>query len=153
MSHRHFKLLMLLLAVFVPSAALAAETSVWDIIPGSAAGDCTFEAGWPVCYADLDATSESTPTLDTRRCENWTATWVSNIAATSHDNDIQIRWSIAKAASVNTSGIVNNQTLTGDPSTSSDRLLGYDSVYIYALLSTYTSGTGRLAIHCFQRAE
>jgi len=144
---------MLLLAVFVPFGAFAAETSKWDINPGTDLGDCTFKAGWAVCYADLDEASESTPTLDTRRCENWTATWVSNIADTTHDNDVQIRWSISETASVNTSGIVDNATLTGDPATDSDRLLGYDSVYLYAALSTYTSGTGRLAIHCFQRAE
>ena len=153
MKRRHFKLLMLILAALLPIEALAAETSVWDVKAGSAAGGCTFSAGWAVCYADLDAASESAPPIDTRLCENWSATWVSNIAATSHDNDITLRWSISDTASVNTSGIVDNKTLTGDPATSLDRLQGSDSIWLYPVVTTYTSGTGRLALHCFQRAE
>ncbi len=144
---------MIILAVLLPCEAFAAETSAWDATPGSGTGGCNFKAGHLVCFADLDASSESTPILDTRLCENWTATWVSNIAATSHDNDVTVRWSIAPTASVNTSGIIDNWTLTGDPSTDKARLIGYDSVWLYAALTTYTSGTGRLAIHCFRQAE
>jgi hypothetical protein len=153
MRQRHFKLWMIILAVLLPCGAFAAETSTWDITPGSGAGDCVFKAGHSACYADLDTASESTPTLDTRICENWTATWVSNIAATSHDNDVTVRWSISPTASVNTSGIIDNITLTGDPATARDRIVGTDAIFAYAALTTYVTGTGRLAIQCFRQAE
>ena len=150
MSQKNFKLWMIILAVLAPSGAFAEST--WDRTPGSGTGDCIFASGDAVCFSDYDA-DESSPMLDTRLCENFTATWVSNIAATSHDNDITIRWSVAATASVNTSGIMQNLTLTGDPTTSLDRLLGFDAPWIYADITTYTSGTGRLAIHCFKQGE
>jgi hypothetical protein len=144
---------MIILAVLLPCEAFAAETSVWDATPGTGNGDCDFKAGHLVCFADLDTADESTPPLDTRLCENWSATWVSNIAATTHDNDITIRWSIAPTASVNTSGIIDNWTLTGDPATNKDRLIGYDSPWLYVVAAASWSGTGRVAIHCFRQAE
>jgi len=150
MKQQHFKLWMMILAVLLPVEVFAEST--WDAQPGTGNGDCNFKAGHIVCFSDFDE-DESSPILDTRICENWTTTWVSNIAATSHDNDITVRWSIAPTASVNTSGIVENLTLTGNPATGHDRLVGYDSIWLYADITTYTSGTGRLAVHCFRRAE
>ena len=141
---------LVLLLVLLPATAWA--QAVWDITPGTEKGTCDFYAGVDVCFADFDA-DESSLVINTRVCENWSARWISNIAATSHDNDITVRASVSPTASVNTSSIVNNATLTGDPSTGLDVLAGYDSPWVYADITTYTSGTGRLSLQCFKRAN
>jgi len=142
--------LVLALVFLLPAAALADTT--WDITPGSGKGNCDFYRGIDVCFADFDE-AEATPVLNTSVCENWSAHWLSNIADQSHDNEITVRWSLSTTASVNTSEIVNNTTLTGDPSTGLDVLAGYDAPWIYAVVTTHTSGTGRLAVQCFKRAN
>jgi len=125
-------------------------SAAWDRSPGSGLGDCNFLQS-VVCYADL-ASDTTTGIINTHLCENMTAHWVSNIADETHDNDITVRWSIANTESVNTSGIVKNATLTGDPATDLDVIYGFDAPYVYGDITTYTSGTGRLALHCFRRS-
>jgi len=142
------KLLILTTALLLFAAPALAE-STWDLTPGSGNNDCNF-ASFSTCFSDFDA-DENSPVLDTRMCENWSAHWVSNIAATTHLNTINLRWSVASTASANTSGIVNNATLTGDPSTGLDVLAGYDSPWLYADIAAHTAGTGRLAVQCFKR--
>jgi hypothetical protein len=139
-----------MLALLFASPAFAA--TVWDITPGSGEGDCEFHRGIDVCFADFDA-AEATAIINTHVCENWTARWISRIDAETHDNDVTLRASISPTASVSTSAIVNNATLTGDPSTGLDVLSGYDSPWLYAVVTTHTSGTGRLALQCFKRAN
>jgi hypothetical protein len=149
MSYKVFKLLMLVMLVFAPCAALA--DTVWDVTPGSGAGDCKFQGNNNrVCFADFDA-DEVSAMLNVAECENFSVYWDSLITGTSNLNTIQVRRSIASTASVNTSTIMGNITLTGDPATGLDVLAGYDGPYIYADIITHTAGTGRLAVMCFKR--
>lgn len=127
----------------------APATAAWDKSPGGGDGNCNFLTSF-VCYADLGSDT-TTGIINTHLCENMSAHWISNIAATSHDNDITVRWSIADTESVNTSAIVEDSTLTGDPSTGLDAIYGFDAPFVYGDITTYTSGTGRLALHCFRR--
>jgi hypothetical protein len=150
MSRKQFRIIMLILAVLAPGIA-SATTPVWSRDPGGTTQNCSFDAGHRICYADFDATVNS-PIIDTRVCENFTATWVGNVASEAHVNTANVRWSISETASVNTSGIIDNATLTGDPSTGLDRLIGFDAPWIY-VTSTNSAGTGRIAIHCFRKAE
>ena len=140
----------LILALLLPATALA--DTVWDITPGTGKGSCDFSHGVSLCFADFDA-AEASAIIYTDLCENWTAHWISRIDAETHDNEITVRWSISPTANVNTSEIVNNATLTGDPATGLDVLAGYDAPWIYAVVTTHTAGTGRLALQCFKRAN
>ncbi len=133
-------------------AAPAWSETVWDITPGTGKGACDFRRGIDVCFADFDD-AEASVTIYTAVCENWSARWISNIAATSHDNVLTVRASVSPTASVNTSEIVNNALLTGDPATDLDVLAGYDAPWIYAVVTTHTAGTGRLSLQCFKRAN
>ncbi len=140
----------LLLAV----PAGAAEVG-WDITPGDTsvlAGTCTF-AKTNICYADLNAATDTTGILDTRSCENWSAHWIAEIANENNTKTLQVRWSMADTESVNTSEPVNNVTLTGDPATGLDVLAGYDSPYLYADVIVDTGDVGRLSVQCFDRAR
>jgi hypothetical protein len=139
---------MLILAVMLPGKALATS---WVITPGGS-DSCNFNAGQRVCFVDL-ASDTTSDMIDTRLCENYSFHWISNIAATSHDNDVVVRWSLSPTVSANTSEISNNATLTGDPATNLDVLAGYDAPWLYVDVTTYTSGTGRGSLQCFKRAE
>ncbi len=141
--YRFFAIFAALLLLAVPANA------GWDVVPGSGEGDCSFDKGYSICFADFSSTSTS-GIMNTNICENYTAHWISNIASQAHANTIVIRWSIAATESVNTSEIANNTTLTGDPATGLDVLAGYDAPWIYAS-ATMSSGTGRLAVQCFKR--
>ena len=143
-------LLALILALLVSAPAWA--DTVWDITPGTEKGTCEFFRGVDVCFADFD-TTEASAMINTSICENWSARWISNIAAPSYDNHITIRASVSPTVSVNTSEIVNNTTLTGDPSTDLDILAGYDAPWVYAVVTTHAGGTGRLSLQCFKRAN
>ncbi len=135
--------------VFFVSLLLASVASAaWDSAPGSGLGNCTF-LKYQVCYADLSS-STTTGIINTHICENISAHWVANIASTAHTNTIQVRWSAADTESANTSEIVKNATLTGDPATDLDALYGFDAPFVYGD-ATIGAGTGRLALHCFRR--
>lgn len=149
MSFKKLGLTMLVLAAVAPSTALA--DTVWDVTPGSSLGDCNFKgSNNRVCFADFDA-DEVSAILDTRECENYSVYWDSLITGTTHLNTINIRRSISPTASANTSMILNNATLTGDPATGLDTLAGYDGPWLYADIAVHTAGTGRLAVMCFKR--
>jgi hypothetical protein len=145
--HKH-KLLTLFAGLILFAAPAAAE-STWDVKPGSGSGGCNF-AQFHTCFSDFGE-NENSPMLDTGVCENWSAHWMSKIAATTFENTINIRWSISPTVSANTSQIVENKTLTGDPSTGLDVLAGYDSPWLYADIAVYDAGTGRLVVQCFKR--
>ncbi len=127
-------------------------SATWDVVPGSGNDDCSFPR-YIICYSDL--TSDTTSgTINTAICENWSFHWISDIAATSYDTTVNVRWSLSSTESVNTSEIVNNATLTGDPSTGLDVLAGYDAPWLYLDIAVYSaSDTGRGALQCFQRAR
>jgi hypothetical protein len=141
----------LILALFLAAPAWA-DTVVWDITPGTEKGACDFRRGIDVCFADFDD-AEASVTIYTAVCENWSARWISNIDDTSHDNVLTVRASVSHTASVNTSEIVNNAFLTGDPADDLDVLAGYDSPWLYAVVTTHVTGTGRLSLQCFKRAN
>jgi hypothetical protein len=140
----------LLLALLFAAPSYA--DTVWDITPGTAKGTCEFGRGIEVCFADFDS-AEASAVIYTALCENWSARWISKIDDETHSNEITVRASLSPTASVNTSMIVNDATLTGDPSTGLDVLAGYDAPWVYAVVTTHTAGTGRLALQCFKRAN
>ena len=143
-----------LLAWVVPILLLAGPafgaTATWDVVPGSEAGDCSFTR-LNTCFIDLDGTPDNSTTINTSMCENWSFHWVSNIALTTHLNSVNVRWSVSATASANTSAIVNNTELDGDPSTDTDVLAGYDAVWVYIDEATWNTGTGRGSLQCFKR--
>ena len=147
----HTKIILTFIAALLLFAAPAVAESTWETTPGGTLNNCSFASLFSTCFSDFDA-DENSPMLDVRPCENFSAFWVSNIAATTHLNTINIRRSVASTVSANTSAIINNATLTGDPSTGLDVLSGYDGPWIYADIAAHTAGTGRLVVQCFKRA-
>ena len=148
------KLKLLLAGLLVAAPAFSAEVG-WDFTPGDTsnrAGTCTFDKT-NICYADFDTVNDTTGIINTQTCENWSAHWDAEIAATTHLSTLNVRWSMVDTESVNTSEIVNNATLTGDPATGLDVLAGYDSPYVYAVFINDNGGIGRLSLQCFDRAR
>jgi len=141
----YLKSLLITLLLLWPLSA----TAVWDVVPGSGAGDCVF-ATYNKCFSDL-ASDTTTGIIDTSMCENITAHWVSNIAAATHLNHIDIRVSIAANESANTSYILKGIKLTGNPIGDRAAHRGFDAPWVYGDINTYTAGTGRLALQCFKR--
>ena len=139
-----------LFASLVAFLLLVVPAKAWDVVPGSAADDCTFDAGYNLCFVDLASDTFSTM-MNTNICENWSFHWISLITGTTHLNTVNVRWSIASTIHVNTSGIANNTTLTGDPATGLDVLAGYDAPWVYLDIAVYTAGTGRGSLQCFKR--
>jgi len=141
--------------LMIPGIALA-EAS-WDIVAGSGDGLCSFtggttgRGGYSICYAEFDA-DENSAVIDTSICENWSLHFISDIDDTTYDTTINARWSISATASANTSEIVDNKTLTGDPATGLDVLAGYDSPWLYIDVASYSAGdTAQVALQCFKR--
>ncbi len=138
------------LLLAVPAGAVG-----WDFSPGdtgSRAGACTFKQT-NICWADFTTDEETTDILDTRICENWTAHFDSRLLSEVHDNAVQVRWSMDGVVGVNTSAVVNNATLTGDPATGLDVLAGFDSPWLYVQMKTDAGGTARISIQCFARGR
>ena len=123
--------------------------STWDIVPGDAGGLCSFDR-YDICFTDFDAT-ENSPILDMRKCENYTVHFNSNITDTDFLNTLTVRWSVSETASVNTSEIVNNSTLTGSPATGLDVLAGYDAPWIYLVGTINDTDTARASVQCWKR--
>ncbi len=141
--------LLILILVLVAGPAVAANTA-WDITPGGLGtgnGACRFVSNNRVCFIDLD-TLGTTPILDTRHCENITVKWDSDIATAVFDNDITVRWSNTNSVSANTSEIVVNATLDGNPVNGTDAIYGFDSPFTYLELTADAGGTGRASMQC-----
>ena len=149
----HTKYLLTLIAALLLLAAPAAAQSVWDLAPGGTAKPCSFSSFYSTCFSDFDA-DENSEMLDMRMCENYSVHFNSDTLGTTYDTTINVRWSVAEAVSANTSEIVNNATLTGDPSTGLDVLAGYDAAWIYIDVVNYSaSDVARVSVQCFKRAH
>jgi hypothetical protein len=145
---------MLILAVMLPGQALAAAgTEPWVITPGGS-DECEFSAGHTTCFVDFDHADDLSEMMDMRTCENYSFHWNAIITAETHTNTVNVRWSVLPTAGVNTSTIVNNATLTGDPATDLDVLAGYDAAWVYVDSVVWAAaGTGRGVLQCWKRAE
>jgi hypothetical protein len=129
---------------------LASSAAAWDKEPGSGLDDCNFRSRH-ICFYDF-TTDGVSPMLDTRECENWSAHFLSDVGATTHDSTVQIRWSLSPTVNANTSEVVDNITLDGDPAASTDSMRGYDSPWIYVDTNTGHAGGGdisRISVQCF----
>jgi len=145
------KELLTLVAALIWIAAPAAAESVWVTQPGGTQ-PCSFASFLSMCFSDFDA-DENSPLLNTSMCENWSVRFNSDVEATTYDTTINVRCSLGTTVSANTSEIVNNATLTGDPSTGLDVLAGYDCPLIYIDVASYSSGDdARVSVQCFKRA-
>jgi hypothetical protein len=136
-----------LLLLALPAAATAPS---WDISPGSYDGKCSFDR-YDICFSDFDD-DVTTPILDTRKCENYSVHFISDTLDTTYDTTINIRWSNSATVSANTSEVVDNLTLTGNPAAGLDVLAGYDAPWIYAdIVNHETADVARIAVQCWKR--
>jgi hypothetical protein len=144
--------LLALFAGLVLLAAPAAAQSVWTLKPGGTTANCSFASAYSTCFTVLDA-DESSAVLDTRMCENYSVHFNSDTLAETFATTVNVRCSLSPTASDNTSTIVNNATLTGDPSTGLDVLAGYDCPWIYLDVAAHSANdVARASVQCFKRA-
>ncbi len=148
----HTKYLLTLIAALLLLAAPAAADSTWELIPGNTDNNCSFASFYSTCFSDFDA-DENSPILDTRMCENYSIHFNSDTLGTTYDTTINARCSLSPTVSANTSEIVNNATLTGDPSTGLDVLAGYDCPWLYFDIASHSANdVARVSVQCFKRA-
>jgi hypothetical protein len=137
-----------LLLLALPAMATAPS---WDIVPGSYDGLCSFDR-YDICFTDFDADT-TTPILDMRKCENYTVHFQSDTKADgTFDTTAQVYWNVSGTVSADTSEVVDNTTLTGDPSTGYDVLAGYDAPWIWIDITAFgATDQARAAVQCWKR--
>jgi hypothetical protein len=142
-----------LIATLLLFALPAAAEAPWTLAPGIATeGNCTFSSTFTTCFAEFDA-NENSVIMDTRICENYSVHYISDVDADgTFATTANVMCSLSPTLSANTSEIVNNATLTGDPSTGLDVLAGYDCPWVWIDIATLDPGDiARVSLQCFKR--
>lgn len=144
-----------LLGIFLAAPSFAATVDVWVSTPGgdsATEGTCRFPRD-RVCFLDSATTSE-TPLLFLAECENYTVTFVANIA----DNTLfanTLGWYDLSGTTIDATNndaaiLVQNATLNGNPAASLEAIKGDDAYFGYGEY-TNSTGTSRIRVHCHPR--